>query len=330
MTAACRIVVRMDEQRFDVVVIGGGPAGLSGALVLARSRRSVVVLDTGEPRNAPADGAHNVLTRDGVPPRELLRLGREEVRGYGVEVVDARATGATREDDGGFGVTTEAGATYRARRVLLATGLTDELPAVDGLRERWGREVIHCPYCHGYEHADEAIVVLGGAFGDLHRALLFRQLSDDVTLLVAPGREPAEEDAALLDARGIAVVVGDAEALEVHGDALRAVRLRDGRAVGAQAVAVAPRFVANAGLLAGLGLRPEPHPMGAAVGEQVPATPTGATAVPGLYVAGNVSDLMAQVATSMHQGAWVGAQINADLVMEEAQRALHAHETAAA
>ena len=135
---------------FDVAIIGGGAAGLAAAQALGRSRRSVVVIDAGEPRNAPAEGVHNFLTRDGLPPRELLALGRAEAQGYGVRFRDARAT-ATRRTDTGFGIKLDNGQEVVARRIILASGVSDRLPEVEGLAAYWGKNALHCPYCHGWE-----------------------------------------------------------------------------------------------------------------------------------------------------------------------------------
>jgi len=157
---------------YDVVVIGGGAAGLSGALTLARSRRSVLVIDAGEPRNAPAAGVHGFLTRDGMNPQALLEVGRAEVRGYGGHIVDGRVTSASRNGDS-FTVSLADGRAVSARRLLVTTGLLDELPEVSGLRERWGRDVLHCPYCHGWEVRDQAVGVLGTGPRAVHQALLF-------------------------------------------------------------------------------------------------------------------------------------------------------------
>jgi thioredoxin reductase len=192
-------------ETFDVVVIGGGAAGLSGALALARSRRSVLVLDDGEPRNATAGHVHNFLTRDGTPPAELYAAGRAEVTGYGGEVRAGRAASVVRDGDA-FVVTLDGGDAVTARRLLVATGVVDELPDVAGLRERWGRDVLHCPYCHGWEVRDRAIAVLATTPMALHQALLFRQLSDDVTYLQHGGAPLGAEAAGQLAARGIPVV----------------------------------------------------------------------------------------------------------------------------
>lgn len=168
------------DDRRDVVVIGGGPAGLSAALVLGRARRSVLVADGGQPRNACSPAMHGFLTRDGSTPEAFLEAARREVRGYGIELMAEEVTAVVPDDGGGpaeqepaFRVTLAGGRTVRARRVVAASGITDELPDIDGLAERWGRDVLHCPYCHGYEARDRPLAVIAGdAEGAVHQALL--------------------------------------------------------------------------------------------------------------------------------------------------------------
>ena len=301
-------------EAYDVVVVGGGAAGLSGALMLGRARRSVLVVDAGEPRNAPAAGVHGFLTRDGTPPAELLATGREEVLRYGGEIVRGRACAAAVDGDG-FVVSLDDGSSVRARRLLVTTGLVDELPDVPGLRERWGRDVLHCPYCHGWEVRDEPIGILATGPRAAHQALLFRQWSADITFFRHTGPPLTEEQAEELAARDIPVVEGEVEALEIAGDRLTGIRLRTGEVVARRALAVGPRFVARADLLVSLGLAASEHPMG--VGTYVPADATGLTAVPGVWVAGNVADPMVQVLASAAGGAAAAGAINADLIAEE-------------
>ena len=190
----------------DVLVVGGGAAGLAAAMSLGRSRRTVRVLDAGEPRNATSPHAHNLLTRDGTPPAELLTTGRAEVARYGVDVVTARvvaarAVAAGAPDTPGepaFEVDTADGVTHRSRRLVVATGLRDALPDVPGLTDRWGRDVLHCPYCHGWEVRDRALTVLATGPRAVHMALLVRQLSADVTLLLADAFEPSTAELSLI------------------------------------------------------------------------------------------------------------------------------------
>jgi thioredoxin reductase len=166
----------MERQIYDVVVVGGGAAGLSAALVLGRARRRVAVVDAGAPRNAPAAHMQGFLSRDGMAPADLLAAGRAEVTGYGVELVEDQVVGI----EAGFFVRLTRGQVLRARRILVATGVRDELPEIPGVRQRWGRDLLHCPYCHGWEVRDQPIGVLGTHPGSVQHAQLVRQWSDDV------------------------------------------------------------------------------------------------------------------------------------------------------
>jgi thioredoxin reductase len=307
------------RDEYDVVVVGGGAAGLSGALTLARARRAVLVVDEGRPRNAPATAMHGYLGRDGLNPAALLEAGRAEVRGYGGEIVAGRAVAASRQPDG-FTIGIEGGDAVRARRLLVTTGLVDELPDVPGVRERWGRDVLHCPYCHGWEVRDQAVGVLATGPQALHQALLFRQWTSDLTLLLHTAPEPGEADLERLAARGIRVVAGEVAELEIAGDRLVGVRLASGEQVPLHAVVVRPRFVARPGVLTSLGIEPAEHGADYAVA----ADATGLTELPGVWVAGNVTDLAAPVISAASAGTRAAMAINADLVEEDTARAVEA------
>lgn len=311
-----REMTRVDGTAWDVVVVGGGAAGLSAALTLGRVRRSVLVIDAGEPRNAPAVGAHGILGREGMSPLELLRLGREEAAAYGGRVVSGSVAQVHRDGEE-FSVVTEDGQRVRARRVLVTTGLVDELPDVPGLVERWGRDVLHCVYCHGWEVRDRAI----GVLGSFHQALLFRQLSKDVTLFLHEGAELSEEQWEQMAGLGVGVVEGRVGGLVVNEerDRLAGVRLVSGVVVPVEELVVAPRFVARAGFLDGLGLEVREHSMG--IGEQVVVDGSGFTGVAGVWAAGNVSDVTAGVPQAMAAGVGAAAAINMDLLTADAGRA---------
>ncbi|GIG35555.1 NAD(P)/FAD-dependent oxidoreductase [Cellulomonas pakistanensis] len=312
------MTTRERHERYDVVVVGGGSAGLAGALALSRARRRVLVVDAGEPRNAPAGHVHNVLGREGTPPGELLATGRREVAGYGGTVVDGRVAALARAD-GGFRVDLGDGRAAHARRLLVATGLTDELPDVPGVAEQWGRGVVFCPYCHGWEVRDRPVAVLAAGPQAAVQALIWRQLTDDVVLLTDGGPAPDPDQRALLDARGVRVVGERVAGLDVAGGALAGVRLADGTVLPRHAMVVAPRFRANAGLLAPLGVEPVDQVVhGAVRGTRVPADPTGRTDVPGLWVAGNLADVTLQVMAAAAHGVAAAAAINVDLVLEDA------------
>ena len=302
----------------DVVIIGGGVAGLSAAVALARSLRSVAVVDAGEPRNAPASGAHNLLGQEGIAPLDLLANGRREAAAYGAQILNGRATTARRVD-GGFEIDIADGTTLRCRRLLLASGLVDELPDVPGVARSWGHSVLHCPYCHGWEVRGQRIGVLGTSPMSVHQALLFRQLSDDVTLFAHTMPDLDDESVERLAARNIALVSGTVERLRTDGDDVRAVVV-DGREFPVDAVTVAPRFVARSELYEQLGGTVTEHPMESFIATEA----MGRTDVPGVWAAGNASTLNAMVAASNGAGVEAAAAINADLVSEDTDIAVRA------
>jgi thioredoxin reductase len=298
---------------YDVAVIGGGAAGLSAALVLARACRRVLAIDAGEPRNAPAAHMQGFLSRDGFPPAELLATGRAEVEAYGGQLVDGFVSDV-RAVGPGFELTLADERVHRARRVLVTTGLRDEVPDIPGAHERWGRDLLHCPYCHGYEVRDQRLGVLGGTPDSVAHALLVRQWSDDVVYF-DHGSDVTSAERARLDARSISIVEGGVRQLVVEDDRLTGVELEDGRVVPRDAVFVRPRLVPHDSLLVALDC---------AVDEQgwVVTDPTGRTSVAGVWAAGNAANPRAQVITAAGEGSAAAIALNADLVDEDVRNAV--------
>jgi thioredoxin reductase len=311
-----------DPQTYDVVVVGGGAAGLNAALVLGRARRRVAVVDAGAPRNAPAAQLHGFLSRDGTPPAGLLAAGRAEVAGYGVELLEGRVEHIDPGGQPGFLVHLAAGPVLAARRVLVATGLRDELPELPGVPERWGKDLLHCPYCHGYEVRDQPLGVLGTGPRSVDQALLVRQWSADVVFFPHT-LELAGEERERLTARGVGVVDGVVSRVVVDGGGLRAVELAGGQVVPRSAVFVVPRMVPHDGLLTDLGCTKDEDGW-------VITDASGRTSVPGLWAAGNVADPRAQVVTAAGMGSAAAIAINHDLVDEEVADAVEHHRTARA
>jgi thioredoxin reductase len=303
-------VIATETRSYDVVVVGGGAAGLSAALVLGRARRHVAVVDAGAPRNAPAAHMQGFLSRDGMPPADLLSVGRAEAAGYGVELLEDRVVGI----DGGFVVRLAGGRELEARRILVATGVRDELPGIPGVRERWGRDLLHCPYCHGWEVRDRPLGVLGTQPAAVQHAQLVRQWSDDVAFFVHTYDLTAVEQRKL-EARGVQVVGGEVARLVVEDDRLTGVELADGRVIARTAVFIRPVNVPHAdGLLAGLGCDVDEAGF-------VIVDAAGGTSVSGVWAAGNVADPRAQVITAAGAGSAAAIAINADLVQEDVERA---------
>ncbi len=305
---------------YEVVVIGGGAAGLSAALVLGRSRRRTLVVDASEPRNTPAAHMQGYLTRDGMSPAEFLALGREEIARYGVDLVRDRAVDVTKGEGDGFAVALADGETVHARRIVVATGLKDELPSVPGVAERFGRDVIHCPYCHGWEVRDQAFGVLATTPMSVHQALIVSQWSKDVTLFLhtVAESELTDDDLRRLAAAGVAVVPGEVAALAVEDDRLTGVRLADGSTHPREALFVAPRAVPQTGLLEKLGAELHETPFGA----YPVVDPTGLTTVPGVWAVGNAMGFAEQVVNAASAGYRAGATINGELLMSDLDAAV--------
>ncbi|MBZ5712939.1 NAD(P)/FAD-dependent oxidoreductase [Nannocystis pusilla] len=292
---------------YDVIVVGGGPAGLSAALLLGRSDRKVVVCDSSEYRNAASSAMHGFLSRDGTPPDELLQISRAQLEPYAVEFVAARVVDATRERDG-FTVTLTDGARLRGRKLLLATGLVDELPPLAGLAELWGRSVFGCPYCHAWEVRGAPLGVYGEGGSEL--ALTLLRWSDDVVLFTSgSGPLPADEADRLVDA---GVRVRDEPVVRLVGrDGLLArVELADGRAEPRRALFLKLKQRQRSNLAEKLAL-PVDEQHGVETGTREK------TRVPGLFLVGDASrDVMFAIVAAA-EGAIAGFTIDGELQAED-------------
>jgi thioredoxin reductase/SAM-dependent methyltransferase len=303
----------------DAAVIGGSAAGLAAALQLARQRRTVIVVDDGTPRNAPAAHMHGYLGREGAPPSELGATGRAEVRSYGGEVLSGRVLAVHRGDGGRLLVDLTGGHSLVARRVLAATGTVDELPDVDGLAGHWGRDVLHCPFCHGFEVRDRRLVQIVTHPMGLHQTPLWRHLTDRLTVVLddSRGSGGVDEDAvaALLAAGTLVVRDRVGRVLAGPDGGVAGVELAGGRTLETDAVVVGPRFRGRAEVLATAGVTATAHPTG--LGDAVEVDPTGETSVPGIFAAGNLTDPSMQVLQAAAHGSRVGAMIAFSLAEED-------------
>ncbi|PFG29767.1 NAD(P)/FAD-dependent oxidoreductase [Paramicrobacterium agarici] len=307
------------DARVDVAIIGGGAAGLSAAVTLARSLRSVVVIDAGEPRNAPAEGVHNLLGREGIAPGDLIAQGRAEAEAYGARMLSGSVAHVRRDGDD-IVLELEDGDELRARRILLATGLRDELPDVAGITDLWGTHVLHCPYCHGWEVRGQRIGVLGTTPMAMHQVLLFRQLSEHITLFTHTMPELTSDDWDTLAALNVEVVSGRVGELRSENGELRSAVVDDGHEFAIDALTVAPRMIANSDLYEQLGGELSENPMGVFIETDF----AGKTPIEGVWAAGNVRDVGAVVAASAMQGLMAGGAINGELATEEARAAVAA------
>jgi thioredoxin reductase len=272
---------------YDAIVVGGSFAGLSAAMQLARARRQVLVIDAGLPRNRFAAASHGFLGQDGKPPYDILREAARQLSAYPtVRIVRGAATGVSPVE-GGFTVAWDDGrdgGEEQTARLVLATGVRDELPAIPGLQERWGRTVLHCPYCHGYEVAGRALGVLASSPVSAHQAVLLPDWGP-TTFFTQGVFELDAEQAAQLASRGVRVET--APVVELLGEApdLEAVRLADGRVLSLQALFMAPRVHMASPLAEALGCAFEEGPLG----PYIRVDDRKQTTVAGVYAAGDAA-----------------------------------------
>ena len=303
------------QERVDVVIVGGGPAGLSAALSLGRARRRVIVVDAGKPRNMTAAHMHGVLGHDGLSPLRLLELGRREVAGYGVRLIHGEVM-AARTDGSAIEVDIE-NETIRTRRLLVATGLDDELPGIPGLRQQWGRGVVVCPYCDGWEHRHDVIGVVATSPHSIEQAQLLRQWSDRIVYFAnALGEPPADEMEALVR-RGIRFESGLVTGLRIEDDQVTGVEV-DGRVVPVGVVFTGPTPRPRDALLRSLGAASTDGPLGS----WVDIDEDGRTSVPGVWAVGNVVNVRSNVSVSLGLGSLVAGALNADLVADDIAQTL--------
>ncbi|MFB4279866.1 NAD(P)/FAD-dependent oxidoreductase [Nonomuraea sp. MTCD27] len=303
----------MHAGMYDVAIVGGGPAGMAAALTLGRAHRPVLLTDAGPGRNAPAEAVHNFLTRDGTPPGELRELGRKELAAYPSVVIREEAVAGVRVVGGGvFRLEQAGGGTVDARRLLLATGLADELPGPRGVEALWGRSAFHCPYCHGYECTGEPVAVIGADPARVRLALQLSRFAGDVALCT----EGAPLDAtarARLEAAGVTVRCEAVARLEATGDRLDQIVFESGPPLARAAVFVVNVPRQRSGLAALLGCASFPDGC-------VEVDEFGRTSVPGVYAAGDMARRatvpvpLAAVVSAAASGTVAGAVLDQDLV----------------
>ncbi|MGJ7489838.1 NAD(P)/FAD-dependent oxidoreductase [Variovorax sp. ZT4R33] len=296
----------------DAIAIGGSFAGLSAAMQLARARRTVCVVDAGEPRNRFAAASHGFFGQDGMAPQAMIAQARDKLLAYpSVRFVAARAVAAEAEGAGGFVVTLDSGQALRSRKLLLAFGVQDGLPAIAGLRERWGASVLHCPYCHGYEFGGQRLGVLYRVPMSVHQALLISDWGP--TTLFLDG-EPLDDDArARLSAKQVHIESGKVRSLEGAGSGLEAIRLADGRAVPLDALYLAPSVRPGSALGAQLGCAFDDGPFGPLIRTDAAKS----TTVPGVYAAGDAALLGHNATLASADGVVAGVALHQSLVFGE-------------
>jgi thioredoxin reductase len=295
--------------RHDAIVIGGSFAGLSAAMYIARARRSVCVVDAGSPRNRFAAHSHGFFAQDGSEPGAMLATARAQVAAYPTaSFVEGEAVGAAREADG-FSVQLASGEVLQGARLVLAFGISDELPAIPGVAERWGSSVLHCPYCHGYEFSGQRLGVLKLSPMSLHQAMLIAEWGP--TTLYLDG-DPDSDEAALAGLRERGVVIEPAPVRALHGDGARlsAIELADGRMSAVDALYLGPRTRLNSEIARQLGCELDEGTWGPVIRTDEQRM----TTVPGVYAAGDITRSAHNVTWASADGVTAGLALHRSLV----------------
>jgi thioredoxin reductase len=290
--------VEQSEQRhFDVIIIGGNFAGLSAALQIARTRRQVLVIDAGKPRNRFAAGSHGFLGHDGRSPAQIAQIGREQFLKYPTaHFIEGKAIRAERHQVDFFSVELESGSIYQSKRIILAMGVVDHLPEIPGLAERWGKTVNACPYCHGYELAGETWGVLYRGEASLHQAKLVLDWSDNVVFFSNGSDQISADNRADLESHGITIEDTPVESLVGEGENLSGVKLKDQRVVPLKALFVITQSSINSPLISQLGCELEDG----LFGSMIKTNNLKETTVEGVFAAGDI-------ARALHNATWAAA-----------------------
>lgn len=296
------------ETDYDTVVVGGGVAGLSAALVLGRARRRALLTDTGTPRNAPASESHGFLTRDGMPPLELRGVGREQLSSYETIVIrDAGVTDAVAEGTG-FRLQLANQESVTTATVLLATGVVDQLPQIEGFQEYWGGDIFHCPYCHGFEVRDRPLAIYANGDRVAHMAAILRGWSDDIAVCTGGPATFCDTDRALLQRHAIQIYERPVARFAGTAGRLEAIEFDDGTRLARSGIFYGSTTQQRSDLAQRLGctLAPEGH---------IVVDHAGLTSVPGVYAAGDIIDpMMHQIVYASASGARAAAGITNTLL----------------
>lgn len=293
----------------DVVIVGGGPAGLNAALVLARCRRSVLLFDTGKGRNIRSHGLHNYLTRDGILPADFRKLALAEVKRYGVKIINREVVQARRKGKTSFEVVDKKGERYVSRKLLIATGLRDNLPTVEGMGQFFGKSVFHCPYCDAWEVRDKKIGVYARNKNGTELCLSLRTWSRDITLYCDGRNNLKDSESAILKRLGVQVITSKISCLSGKGEQLKKIVFRNGEESECDALFFVNGYHQQSELLRSIGCSINSKGVAATNRQQQ-------TNIPGLYVAGDVAKDMHFVVVAAAEGAKAGVSINKELQKE--------------
>ena len=301
-----------EPNHFDVIVVGGSFAGLAAALQVARARRQVLIIDAGQPRNRFANAAHGFLGRDGQSPAEIAQIGKDELLNYPtVQFVEGEAIQSRRQDDGLFLVTLGSGETYLGDRMILAMGVVDQLPDIQGLADYWGKTVVHCPYCHGYELPNGQWGVLRTFEGSFHQAKLLLDWTNDVIFFSNGSNKMAPDERDAVTTAGIAIEEQPIVAVVGQEETIEGVKLQDGQILPLQALFLASQFSIGTSLATQLGCELENSPLGLIIKTD---SLKKETSIPGVFAAGDCSRPVHNISSAIADGATAGIFAHQSLI----------------
>ncbi len=306
------------KHSFDVIVVGGSYAGLSASLALGRSRRNVLIIDSGNPCNAQTPHSHNFLTQDGKTPLQIARLGKEQVLMYPTVSYDQDLVVSVHKEFDQFHVHTESGKSFSSRKLLLATGIKDAMPDLEGFKACWGISVLHCPYCHGYEVRDTTIGVLSSGNEAIEWIKVLQNWSKDLILFTDGGPAFSNEQTEFLSKLSISIVKSPLKSLIHEGGYLNGVELMDGTFISLKAIFARVPFTHVTDIANQLGCA-------FADNNLIKVDELGKTNVEGVYAAGDNSQLYRSVSLAVSSGTKSGVGINKELIEADINKLISAY-----
>lgn len=299
----------MNEVQYEVIIIGGSYSGLSAAMALGRSLRKTLVIDSGKPCNEQTPHSHNFLTQDGKTPKEIASLAKKQVKEYeAVSFFHGKAINGEKTENG-FKIYTENGETFSSKKIIIATGITDEIPNVKGFAECWGISLIHCPYCHGYEYKGRKTGIIANGDKAVHIASLVKNLTEDVTIITRGEASFTDEQKEKLAKNNIQIIESEISELKHQKGMIESVIFSDGKDVNFEAVYAALPFHQHSEIPEQLGC--EFTDFGHIKTDQFQKTN-----IPGVFVCGDNSSMMRSVSSAVMTGNVAGAMVNMELVTD--------------
>jgi thioredoxin reductase len=298
------------EKQFEVIIIGGSYSGLAAGMALGRALRSVLIIDSGNSCNKQTPQSHNFLTNDGKTPKEIASLAKQQVRMYGtVSFVDSLATAGIKTSNG-FEVQIQTGETFKARKLVLATGIKEIMPGIPGFSESWGISVLHCPYCHGYEVRHQKTGILANGDVGFELSSLISNWTTDLTLYTNGKSTLTESQKAKLDKHHINIIEAEVDRLENKNGYIKSIAFKDGKEAQLKAMYARLPFVQHSSI---------PETLGCELTQDgyIKIDPAHRTTVPGLYACGDNVTRMRTVANAVSMGTTTGLMVNKELIEED-------------